>query len=728
MKINGDEVSDVRVIEKILRSLVSKFDYKVVAIEEDKDIDEMTIDELMGSLQAHEEKMLKRRLNKFCKQNYLSKLMMEDTQVKEVVAKDVDEASYIDKEEDVANKERKIKRMKECVRQEIQEAVEEEDLFQGMTNQMSSVIIVKILVISSEYRTSRNQVEKKANLVEDNGNEPTLLLAQKGEENCGDNLWYLDSGASYHMCGNKNFFVNLDENVNGKVTFGDSSGVPIKAKGNILIHLKNGDHDFISSVYYVPSMKNNILSLGQLMEKGYTITMKNGFLNLRDSCDNLIAKVPMTKNPWAHDPLTTLKLICNLRGVRGTGKSDKEGFYTAALWLHEKHHKNLVCNISAIALFGYLKDILEILFRLLEGADAREMIQKDWISRKGVKYYKQRKEADVRKLKKLRALLPREGRVEANEVKMRGESDKASILRKEIQLARSKKFQKLYDRDMYFQFLYEKISSLFADMLRADMECFNSDAYYEYRVRDRLRKQVLVPLREMLQLPEVYMSAQKWNSVAYNRVASVSIKNYSDIFTLQCKERFSGTSGTVAELQWKTMVDDMVEKGKLSNSIAVCDVSGSMSGTPMDVAVALGLLVSELSEEPWKGQVITFSCNPQLHFIAGNSLRDKCNFIRRMDGRNTDFQKNPWETDYQAIQRKFKENGYKKVPEIVFWNLRESFATPVTSKQNGVAMLSGFSKNLLAIFLDKEGEISPELVMKLAISGKEYENLALYDD
>ncbi|KAL3631144.1 hypothetical protein CASFOL_024128 [Castilleja foliolosa] len=35
---------------------------------------------------------------------------------------------------------------------------------------------------------------------------------------------------------------------------------------------------------------------------------------------------------WEHDPLKALKLVCNLRGVRGTGKSDEQGAYIAALW------------------------------------------------------------------------------------------------------------------------------------------------------------------------------------------------------------------------------------------------------------------------------------------------------------------------------------------------------------------------------------------------------------
>ncbi|PON43347.1 hypothetical protein PanWU01x14_274460 [Parasponia andersonii] len=60
----------------------------------------------------------------------------------------------------------------------------------------------------------------------------------------------------------------------------------------------------------------------------------------------------------------------------------------------------------------------------------------------------------------------------------------------------------------------------------------------------------------------------------------------------------------------------------------------------MEVSVALGLLVSELSEEPWKGKVITFSQNPELHVIEGDTLLSKTEFVRNMDwGMNTDFQK-----------------------------------------------------------------------------------------
>jgi len=50
----GKTVSDVKLIHKILRSLPERFRIKVTTIEENKDLEEMKIEELVGSLQTYE--------------------------------------------------------------------------------------------------------------------------------------------------------------------------------------------------------------------------------------------------------------------------------------------------------------------------------------------------------------------------------------------------------------------------------------------------------------------------------------------------------------------------------------------------------------------------------------------------------------------------------------------------------------------------------------------------
>ncbi|KAK3040827.1 hypothetical protein RJ639_029171 [Escallonia herrerae] len=241
-------------------------------------------------------------------------------------------------------------------------------------------------------------------------------------------------------------------------------------------------------------------------------------------------------------------------------------------------------------------------------------------------------------------------------------------------------------------------------------------------VRVRLHREYLVPLRKAIDMTEIYMSAKLWNELPYSRVPSVAMKIYKKKFFQNDTIRFSEYLDSYA---W--------------------DCARSC-GT-------LGLLVSDLSEEPRKGKLITFSQDPQIQIIEGDCLSSKVSSVKRMDWNvNTDFQKvrgnlteeqmvkrlfvfsdmefdqaslYPWETDYQAICWKFSENGYTSVPEIVFWNLRDSKATPVPSHQKGVALLSGFTKNLLKLFLKTGGIVSPEDTMNLAISGEEYEKLVI---
>ncbi|XP_038883766.1 uncharacterized protein LOC120074649 [Benincasa hispida] len=57
MRIHGEKIEDVALVDKILRSMDSKFAYVVYSIEESKDIDTLSINELQSSLLVHEQRM-----------------------------------------------------------------------------------------------------------------------------------------------------------------------------------------------------------------------------------------------------------------------------------------------------------------------------------------------------------------------------------------------------------------------------------------------------------------------------------------------------------------------------------------------------------------------------------------------------------------------------------------------------------------------------------------------
>ncbi|XP_019465404.1 PREDICTED: uncharacterized protein LOC109363608 [Lupinus angustifolius] len=62
MKGCGETLREQHAVEKILRTLHPKFDHIVAAIEEAKDLDNLTIDELQGSLEVHEQRFMERQI------------------------------------------------------------------------------------------------------------------------------------------------------------------------------------------------------------------------------------------------------------------------------------------------------------------------------------------------------------------------------------------------------------------------------------------------------------------------------------------------------------------------------------------------------------------------------------------------------------------------------------------------------------------------------------------
>jgi hypothetical protein len=110
-----------------------------------------------------------------------------------------------------------------------------------------------------------------------------------------DTVWYLIIGASNHMTSHKHLFAEMTE-LGEIVSFGDVSKVEVKGKENVKFLQKNGELRMIEAIYYISKIKSNILSMDQLMEKGFEIFMKKRTLHLRDSRGITIAQIQMGEN------------------------------------------------------------------------------------------------------------------------------------------------------------------------------------------------------------------------------------------------------------------------------------------------------------------------------------------------------------------------------------------------------------------------------------------------
>jgi hypothetical protein len=98
------------------------------------------------------------------------------------------------------------------------------------------------------------------------------------------------------MTGRREFFTELDSDVRGSVKFGDASGVEIKGVGSVIFAAESGEHRLLTEIYYIPTLRNSIISLGQLDESGSRVEIKDRVMRIWDRHHHLLAKVTRGTN------------------------------------------------------------------------------------------------------------------------------------------------------------------------------------------------------------------------------------------------------------------------------------------------------------------------------------------------------------------------------------------------------------------------------------------------
>lgn len=412
-------------------------------------------------------------------------------------------------------------------------------------------------------------------------------------------------------------------------------------------------------------------------------------------------------NAFEENPLLTMKVLFNSRDIRN-GQGERQTFRTIIENLAFSYTEIMRKNLESISVFGRWDDLLSLLDTPLE-KDVFELIAKQlnkdlerdnpslcakWLpsenaSSKQTKYY-------AHKLIKGLKLTPKQYK-------------KILVsLRKKIKIVETNITQRNYK-----EIDYSKLPSGASLLYR---NCFMENDKERY-------KEFINKVREgktTINVGTLY---------PYDLVAKVPYENYCENLNISEEER------KTLDTMWNSL-PNYIEENKYDNSLAVVDTSGSMYGTPMNIAISLGMYLAERNKGFFANHFITFESNPHLIEIKGRDFVDKVRNIKKAKwGGSTNIEKTfdlilnsavknnlnqddlPsriiiisdmeydicengcwWEeekpkTNFDIIKEKFEKAGYI-MPKLVFWNADSRDNNIPMTMEDNVQLVSGASARL----------------------------------
>ncbi|KAK5832860.1 hypothetical protein PVK06_016665 [Gossypium arboreum] len=112
-----------------------------------------------------------------------------------------------------------------------------------------------------------------ANLADENGDD--FLLVSTSDNTKLMSEWVLDSGCSFHMCPNREWFSTYSSVEGGVVRMGNDSSSKVIGIGTVKIRIHDGTIRTLSDVRYVPDLRKNLISLSILDLKGCKINIES---------------------------------------------------------------------------------------------------------------------------------------------------------------------------------------------------------------------------------------------------------------------------------------------------------------------------------------------------------------------------------------------------------------------------------------------------------------------
>ncbi|XP_073019466.1 uncharacterized protein [Primulina eburnea] len=225
----GDNLEEKKIIEKVLRCLPAKFEHIVAAIEESKDLSKLTLDELMGSLEAHE-----KRMSRFSNQSW------EQTfQGKVNISQKEDDTLQQKKKEPIQRPSRGRGRGRYLSFQarghrggrsssNSRNSSQNQDSYCRICRKNGHDTNSYWSKCKKCRNTNHSQRDcwyqdggesREANFTEEikkNETDQVFYSCLNSQQQL-ENIWYVDSGCSNHMSGNKNMFVDLDESYSSEL-------------------------------------------------------------------------------------------------------------------------------------------------------------------------------------------------------------------------------------------------------------------------------------------------------------------------------------------------------------------------------------------------------------------------------------------------------------------------------------------------------------------------------